>query len=73
MYKGIINCISYGLDVLEKFGLVIRIFLNLRRVCVLFNKFEDCEGFVKELGVRKGVVKFIVDDSKKGIMKYNFK
>lgn len=71
--KGIVNCISYGVDVLEKFGLVIIIFINMRRLCVLFNKFEDCEVFIKELGVGKGVVKFIVDDRKNGIMRYKFK
>ena len=73
LYKGIINRTSYGLDVLEKPGLVTRTFSNLRRVCALFNKFEDCERFVKELRAGNGVVKLIVDDSKKGIMKYNFK
>lgn len=45
----------------------------MRTMCTLFNKFEDCKGFAKELGARKGVVKLIVDDSKNGIIKYNFK
>lgn len=71
LYKEIINCSSDGLDFLEKPGLL-RI-TNLRKVCVLFNKFEDCGGFVNELGAGKGLVKRIVDDNKKGIMRYNFK
>ena len=48
-------------------------FTNMRRMCALFNKFEDCKGFAKELGAGKGVVKLIVDDSKNGIIRYNFK
>lgn len=48
-------------------------FTNMRRMCALFNKFEDCKGFAKELGAGKGLVKLIVDDSKNGIIRYNFK
>lgn len=73
MYKEIKNRTSYGLDVLEKPGLVTITFTKLRKVCALFNKFEDCEGFVNELGAGKGVVRLMVDDIKKGIMRYNFK
>ena len=73
LYKEIINRTSYGLDVLEKPGLVTITFTNLRKVCALFNKFKDCEGFENDLGAGKGVVKLIVDDSKKGIIRYNTK
>lgn len=72
LYKEIINRTSYGLDVLENPGLATITFTNLRKVCALFSKFEDCEGFVNELGARKGVEKVIVDDSMKGIMRQNF-
>ena len=48
-------------------------FSNIRRLCALFNKFEDCQAFTKELGAEKGVVKLIVDERKKGIMRYKFK
>lgn len=63
--------ISYGLDVLGLAWFSTITFTNMRRMCTLFNKFEDCKGFAKELGARKGVVKLIVDDSKNGIIKYN--
>ena len=45
----------------------------MRRLCALFNKFEDYEAFTKELGAGKGVVKLIVDDRTNGIMRYKFK
>ena len=45
----------------------------MSRLCALFNKFEDCQGFAKKLGVGKGEVKLIVDDRKNGIMKYKYK
>ena len=45
----------------------------MRRLCALFNKFEDCQGFTKKLGVGKGEVKLIVDERKNGIMKYKYK
>ena len=49
------------------------IFTNIRRLCALFDKFENCEAFTKELTAGKGVVKLIVDDRKNGIMTYKFK
>jgi len=39
-------------------------FTNIRRLCALLNKFEGCEGFIKELGAGKGIVKLIFDDRK---------
>ena len=71
--KGIVNHTSYGVDVLQKPGSVTITFTNMRRLCALFNKFEDCEGFIKDLGTGKGVVKLIVDDRRNGIMRYKFK
>lgn len=71
--KGIVNRTSYGVDVSEKAGSVTITFSNMRRLCALFNKFEDCEAFTKELGAGKGVVKLIVDGKKNGIMRYKFK
>jgi len=71
--KGIVNRTSYGVEVSQKPGSVTITFTNMRRLCALFNKFEDCEGFIKDLGTGKGVVKLIVDDRKNGIMRYKFK
>ena len=71
--KGIVNRTSYGVEVLQEPGSVTITFTNMRRLCALFNKFEDCEGFIKDLGTGKGVVKLIVDDRKNGIMRYKFK
>lgn len=71
--KGIVNRTSYGVEVLQEPGSVTITFTNMRRLCALFNKFEDCEGFIKDLGTGKGVVKLIVDDGKNGIMRYKFK
>ena len=45
----------------------------MSRLCALFNKFEDCQGFTNKLGVGKGEVKLIVDDRKNGIMEYKYK
>ena len=71
--KGIVNRRSYGVDVSERPGSVTITFTNMRRLCALFNKFEDYEAFTKELGAGKGVVKLTVDDTKNGIMRYKFK
>lgn len=73
LLKVIVNRTSYGVDVLEKPSSVTVTFTNKRRLCALFNKFEDCEAFTKDLGAAKGVVKLIVDDTKNGIIRYNFK
>ena len=48
-------------------------FLNLRRLCHLFEHFEDCAEFIKELGEGKGQAKLIVNEEKKGTMTYNVK
>ena len=71
--KGILNGTSYGIEVSQKPGSVTLTFKNMWRLCALFNKFEDCKGFIKDLGTGKGVVKLIVDDRKHEIMRYKFK
>ena len=71
--KGIVNRTSYGIDVSEKPGSVTITFTNMRRLCALFNKFEDSEAFTKELAAEKGVVKLIVDGRKNGIVRCKFK
>ena len=70
--KGIVNRTSYGVFS-EKPGSVTITFTNIRRLCALFNTFEDCEAFTKELAAGKGVVKIIVDDRKNGILTCKFK
>ena len=73
LHKGIVNRTSYGVDVLEKPGSVTMTFTNMRRLCVLFSQFEDCQGFTKELGGGKGVIKLIINDRKHGTLKYKIK
>ena len=48
-------------------------FYNLRRLCHLFDQFEDSAGFIKELGEGKGQANLIVKEEKKGTMTYNMK
>ena len=71
--KGVVNLTRFGVDVLEQPYSVTITFSSMRRLCALFNKFEDCQGFTKKLGVGKGEVKLIVDERKNGIMKYKYK
>ena len=71
--KGVVNLSRFGVDVLEQPYSVTITFSSMSRLCALFNKFEDCQGFTKKLGVGKGEVKLIVDDRKNGIMKYKYK
>ena len=47
---------------------------SLRRLCNLFDQFEDCRGFKKQLvGKGKGETKLLVISGKKGTMVYNAK
>ena len=71
--KGVVNLTRFGVGVLEQPYSVTITFSSMRRLCALINKFEDCQGFTKKLGVGKGEVKFIVDERKNGIMKYKYK
>ena len=73
MHKEILGRTSYGIEVKDKPGSVTITFSSLRRLCNLFNQFEDCGGFRKQLGEGKGEVKLIVNDEKKGTMVYNAK
>ena len=66
----IISRTRYGVQVVEKSSSVTITFTSLRRLCLLFNEFEDCGDFKKQLGDGKGVVKLIVDDRKHGTLKY---
>ena len=48
-------------------------FSNLRRLSYLFDQFEDCGGFRKQLGKGKGEAKLTVNSEKKETMVYNAK
>ena len=63
------------MEVEEKPGSVKITFFSLRRLCLLFDRFEGCksDGFIKQLGEGKGQAKLIVRDDKKGAMSYNEK
>ena len=71
MHKEILGRTRYGIEVEQKPGSVAIIFSNLRRLCHLFDQFEDCGEFKKQLGEGKGEAKLIVNDEKKGTMVYN--
>ena len=73
MQKEILGISRYGIEVETKPGSVAISFSSLRRLCNLFDKFEDCGGFRKQLGEGKGEAKLIVNDEKKGTMVYNGK
>ena len=75
LHKEILGRTRYGLEVEEKPGSVKITFFSLRRLCLLFDRFEGCEsdGFIKQLGEGKGQAKLIVSDDKKGVMSYNEK
>lgn len=49
--KGTMNLSRCSGNELEKCGSVTTTFTNMRRVCVLCDKFKQCNGFTKELGV----------------------
>lgn len=68
--KEILGRTRYGVEVEEKPGSVAIKFSSLRRLCNLFDQFEDCGEFRKQLGERKGKAKLIVNDEKKGTMMY---
>jgi len=58
----------YGVEVEEKPGSVAIMFSSLRRLCNLFDQFEDCGEFKKQLGEGKGEAKLIVYNENKGTM-----
>ena len=55
LHKEILGRTRYGVEVEEKPGSVAILFSSLRRLCNLFDKFEDCGEFKKQLGERKGM------------------
>ena len=69
-HKEILGRTRYGIEVEEKPGSVAIMFSSLRRLCNLFDQFEDCGEFKKQLGEGKGEGKLIVNDEKKGTTKY---
>ena len=73
LHKEILGITRYGVEVKEKPRSVAITFSSLRRLCHLFDKFEDCGRFKKQLGEGKGEAKLIVNDEKKGTMVYNGK
>ena len=54
-------------------GSVTITFSNLRRLTYLFDQFQDCGGFRKQLGKGKREAKLIVNSEKKETMVYNAK
>ena len=58
---------------LTRFGIVTITFSNLRRLSYLFDQFQDCGGFRKQLCKGKGEAKLIVNPEKKETMVYNAK
>ena len=70
LHKEILGRTRYGIEVEEKPGSVAIMFTSLRRLCNLFDQFEDCSEFKKQLGEGKGEAKLIVNDEKKGTMMY---
>ena len=71
LHKEILGRTRYEIEVEQKPGSVAIIFSSLRRLCHLFDQFEDCGEFKKQLGEGKGEAKLIVNDEKKGTMVYN--
>lgn len=71
--NGILGRTRYGVEVEEKPGSVKITFFSLRRLWRLFDQFEDCGEFIKQLGEGKGQIKHIVSEDKKGVLTYNEK
>ena len=70
LHNEILGRTRYGIEVEEKPGSVAIMFSGLRRLCNLFDQFEDCGEFKKQLGEGKGEAKLIVNDEKKGTIMY---
>ena len=73
LHKEVLGRTRYGVEVEEKPGSVTITFFSLRRLCHLFDQFEDCGEFIKQLGEGKGQTKLIVSAEKKGIIVYKEK
>ena len=70
--KEILGRTRYGVEGEEKPGSVAIMFSSLRRLCNLFDQFEDCGEFKKQLGEGKGEAKLIVN-GENGTMMYTAK
>ena len=68
--KEILGLTRFGIDTP---GSVTITFSNLRRLTYLFDQFQDCGGFRKQLGKGKGEAKLIVNSEKKERMVHNAK
>ena len=68
--KEILGLTRFGIDTP---GSVTITFSNLRRLSYLFDQFQDCGGFRKQLCIGKGEAKLIVNPEKKETMVYNAK
>ena len=74
MYKEILGLTRFGIEVEDTPGSVTIALSNLRRLSNLFDQFEDCGGFRKQLGKGKGAeAKLIVKSEKKETVVYNGK
>ena len=74
MYKKILGLTRYGIEVEDTTGSVTIALSNLRRLSNLFDQFEDCGGFRKQLGKGKEAeAKLIVNPEKKETVVYNAK
>ena len=70
LIKEILGLTRSGIDTP---GSVTITFSNLRRLSHLFDQFQDCGGFRKQLGKGKREAKLIVNSEKKETMVYNVK
>ena len=68
--KEILGLTRFGIDTP---GSVTITFSNLRRLTYLFDQFQDCGGFRKQLAKGKREAKLIVNSEKKEIMVYKAK
>ena len=68
--KEILDLTRFGIDTP---GSVTITFSNLRRLSYLYDQFQDCGGFRKQLGKGKREAKLIVNSEKKEIMVFNAK
>ena len=74
MNNEILSLTRFGVQVEDTPGSVTMTLSSLRRLCNLFDQFEDCRGFKKQLvGKGKGETKLLVISGKKGTMVYNAK
>ena len=66
--KEILGMTRFGIEVEDTPGSVTMTFSSLSRLANLFDQFEDCGGFRKQLGKGKGAAKLILNSRKKGTM-----